>query len=110
METESPEVEPFVWRTFEFEGGDRVDIELFRPRPDQNDWRCDYHIRSGDQISSHYAMGVDPLQALLLAIDGAHVRMLERSREQGAALTWLGGAPFDLGLPDSPSVRIFKSP
>ena len=46
-----------------------VVVEWFRPRADQNDWRCDYAIHWPHRpMTRRYAMGVDSAQALLLAM------------------------------------------
>lgn len=53
-----------------------VVVELHRPMPDQNDFRCGFRIcglEAGDIAS--YAMGVDEVQALTLALMGIGVRL-----------------------------------
>ncbi|MGE0739925.1 MAG: hypothetical protein AB7O98_01180 [Hyphomonadaceae bacterium] len=43
-------------------------VRVFAPQPDQNDWRCEYQISWPGYDRSKYAMGVDPWQALQLAM------------------------------------------
>lgn len=43
-------------------------LRFEEPRPDQNDWRCDYSLEWTGFHQRHYAMGVDSYQALLLAL------------------------------------------
>tara|TARA_R110001606_G_scaffold97275_1_gene215035 strand:+ start:213 stop:536 length:324 start_codon:yes stop_codon:yes gene_type:complete len=52
-------------------------IRVFKPMPDQNDWRCDYALKWADFEKRFYAMGVDAFQALQLAMSivPAHVGM-----------------------------------
>ena len=97
------EPEP-VWRTFDFSDGSQADLVLYPPRADGADWRCDYTLGLPDKPVRSYAMGVDPLQAVLLALDIAQVHLLLHSRDKGMQVTWLGTEP---GLPDGPgSLRL----
>jgi hypothetical protein len=52
-------------------------IRVFKPMPDQDDWRCDYALKWADYEKKFYAMGVDAFQALQLAMSivPAHVGM-----------------------------------
>ncbi|WP_321488889.1 DUF6968 family protein [uncultured Hyphomonas sp.] len=54
-------------------------IRIFRPEPDQDDWRCRYTLRWADFEKKFYAMGVDAFQSLQLAISivPVHVRSSE---------------------------------
>ena len=99
---------PFVRRTFEIGADQTVDLLIFQPKPDQNDWRCDLQLHWPTGPKTSYAMGVDPMQALLLAIDQAHVHLLHFSRESGAELRWLDDS--SLGLPDGPGSLRYKTP
>jgi hypothetical protein len=46
-------------------------IRFEEPKPDQNDWRCDYSLEWDGLNKRHYTMGVDSYQALLLALQTA---------------------------------------
>ena len=46
-------------------------LRFEEPKPDQNDWRCDYSLEWDGFNKRHYAMGVDSYQALLLALQTA---------------------------------------
>jgi len=72
-------------RTFERDDGS-VLLQFMRPvqypmqgvalDPDNPPWRCDYVVRfPGDEIESKYAVGIDSIQALLLAFAGAKHRL-----------------------------------
>lgn len=43
-------------------------IQIFRPEPDAQDWRCDYALRWAGFEKKFYALGVDAFQALQLAM------------------------------------------
>ena len=99
----SEELAP-IWRTFDFSDGSQADLTLYPPRADGADWRCDYALGLPSRPVRSYAMGIDPLQALLLALDIAQVHLLQHSRDRGVEVTWLGMEP---GLPDGPgSLRL----
>src|SRR5262249_14992522 len=77
------------------ESGAPVTIDIGRPVPHGNDWRCAVRIRgSGSADGTRYVYGVDSLQALMLALYGPRY-FLERS---GGTFLWLG-APYELGFP-----------
>lgn len=76
-------------------------VTLAIGRPDRDplpggDWRCRYRVTGLGDDSVRAAFGVDPLQALLLAVYKIQVELSERARTTGARLAWLGQA--DLGL------------
>jgi hypothetical protein len=59
------------------------------------DWRCPFSVDGIDEPCDQVAYGLDGLQALLLAIEGARA-VLDKS---GLTLTWHGGEPGDVGIP-----------
>ncbi len=93
----------FVERQFELGDGATVVLRFLRPEPDGNDYRCDYKIVWPDRERSAYAMGVDAVQALLLAMQRAHMDLLVSPERKAGSLLYLGER--DLGLPLPPSSR-----
>lgn len=83
-------------RSFESPDGP-VRLEVRAPRPDGQDWRCDYVIQGPEGEDAGYAMGVDGVQALYNALQGAHVYLLMTRHGRTGRLTWL--EQTDLGLP-----------
>jgi hypothetical protein len=82
-----------------FTAGDNdVRLEVFRPEPDpRGDYRCCYTLRGAGLERDFRGYGVDPMQALLLALANAHVDLLAFRRDAGIPITWLDMR--DLGLP-----------
>ncbi|HEX8183744.1 MAG TPA: hypothetical protein VF747_03310, partial [Blastocatellia bacterium] len=77
-----------------------VTLRMGKPIPDPKeggDWCCPYQIigLGDDKVSA--AFGVDPLQALLLALQKAGAELSYYQRVQNIKLTWLDDE--DLGLP-----------
>lgn len=109
MKTPSDAEAIVVSRTFERDDGE-VRLSLYKPLPypapeidaDPADppWRCNYHIDFPDgEITQSYSVGIDSMQALLLAISGAQHRLRyvgNRTPERRAAVRWLGSD--DLGM------------
>ena len=95
-----------AWRRFERDDG-TVDLLLHRPEPwpsetsDRDpDWRCRYTITFPDgQVVSRQPAGVDPMQALLLALEAAWVDLRfvgDGTPAQRPPIQWLD--QVDLGL------------
>jgi hypothetical protein len=88
---------PLVSRTYSVAGepGREVVLTIGKPRPAMGDWACRVRIE-GIPKGCARVFGIDPLQALQLAILRAR-RMLDAS---GLALVWgEDGAPGDVGIP-----------
>jgi hypothetical protein len=87
---------PLLTRHYSVAGqpGRAVVLIISKPRRWRQDWICDFRIEGiPDGHGSH--AGVDPLQALQLAITAARM-MLDAS---GLPLVWLEGEPGDVGIP-----------
>jgi hypothetical protein len=85
-----------VERVFVDESGNSVTIAIDQPHPDPDptgDWICTYRVGE----AAGHAHGVDGLQALLLAVEGARLDAAKLSRPW----TWLGvrRAAGDVGIP-----------
>ena len=92
----------FIERQFELGGEARVVVRFLRPESDRGDYRCDYKIVWPDRERSFHAFGIDAVQALMLAMQMAHVDLLLSPESKAGDLCWLGER--NLGLPLSPSV------
>jgi hypothetical protein len=65
----------------------RVVISIGAPRPHpKGDWECPFLIEAWRQSRVEHAMGVDALQALLLAVEGVWTRL----DQTGSRFEWLG--------------------
>jgi hypothetical protein len=92
----------FAERTFDLraEGAvERVHLRVAAPEPDPagGAWRCRIHLTGPGLDVDRYAYGEDGLQALILGLEMARVRLRTMPLPAGATLTWLGEA--DLGIP-----------
>lgn len=90
--------QPIAERSFETPDGP-VRLQIWPPRPDQADWRCDYAIQGRDGVRHGYGMGVDAVQALYLALQGAHIALLMSEHGRAGRLTWLEQTDLALPLP-----------
>jgi hypothetical protein len=79
-----------------------VRLQVLAPIPDEGDWRCDFKIAWAGRESSGYAMGVDAVQALFLALQKAHIELLTSAEGRRDELRWL--EMEDLGLPLPPGM------
>ena len=94
-----------------FELGDKaVPMRLFAPLPDRESFRCDYEIDWPENSRHHYAMGVDSLQALTLALQKAHVDLLAGARDREVPISWYGGEEPGLPLPKNLTRADFDVP
>ncbi len=91
----------FIERQFELGGEARVVVRFLRPEPDGNDYGCDYSIVWPDRERRRRIFGIDAVQALLLAMQSAHVDLLLSPESKAGELRWL--EQRDLGLPLPPS-------
>lgn len=88
--------------------GDVIRLEIHKPELDRGSYRCDYTL-SGAVARQYAGWGVDPVQALLLALAGAHVRLLAWRRDTGP-LTFLKSRDLDMPLPDNATPADFDAP
>jgi hypothetical protein len=92
----------FVSRQFIVEGSP-VECRFSKPQSDGNDFRCLYEIGWPDHPQSRWVYGVDEVQALLLAMQGAHLDLLMSREKRGVEVQWLDMT--SLGLPLAQSLR-----
>ncbi len=70
-------------------------VTINRPEQDEGDCRCRYLLESGQKKKLGYALGVDGVQALQLAMARINADLLAMSEELGVPITWLDNAPGD---------------
>lgn len=91
-----------------------VVLEIGTPRPDTmpgrsgEDWYCPRRILGLGDEAVTVSFGVDSLQALLLCVYSAKVRLAERADAASVRLDWLG-VP-DLGLGTDPEAMVVPRP
>lgn len=93
----------FIERQFELSDGAQVVVRFHEPVADQDDFRCDYEIAWSDAARKSHGFGVDAVQALLMAMQKAHIDLLASAHAKAGKLTWLGN--HDLGLPLPANVK-----
>ena len=109
MTTRSDGDELVAFRTYEQDDG-KVELMVFKPKPypdplgiiesDDPPWRCDFTLFFPDgEVRRDYAVGIDSIQALLLAFAGAAHRLRfvgDGTTARRPTIRWLEGD--DLGL------------
>lgn len=93
-------MQPFVSRTFTLAGQDVLCVfEL--PVPYGRDFRCDYRITFPTRERRACSYGVDSVQALLLAMQRAHIDLLVSPERREQPLFWLNMEELGLPLPNN---------
>jgi len=73
-----------------------VEVALAAPvKISEQEWRCAFRVKRDTSAQTHFAPGLDALQALINAIEGIRSTL----REHDEQMTWLGGEPGDPGVP-----------
>jgi uncharacterized protein DUF6968 len=85
-------------RTFEL-GSDVVIVRFSCPERNKDDYECRYEIIWPDRERNFQAFGVDGLQAIMLAMQMAHVDLLTSPEGKAGRITWLGRPNLGLPLP-----------
>jgi hypothetical protein len=100
----SPEI--IAQRVYVIAGSPEIEVrvDLHRPIPDGNDYRCDYAIAWPENPRRGYAIGVDSLQALYLGLQKIAIDLDASEPARSGRLTWLGDAR-NFGLPFLPPMR-----
>jgi hypothetical protein len=93
---------PFIEREFTVDG-QPVLCRFFQPEADGQDFACRFEIDWPEGQRQRRIFGIDPTQALLLAMEMAHVYLLMAREQQGRNVHWLDSA--SLGLPLMPNMR-----
>ena len=92
----------FIERTVTVDG-QGVSCRFFWPEPDSSSFRCRFEIEWPEGVRSRYAGGADEVQAMLLAMQMAHVDLLAARENDGRDVSWMDGA--SLGLPIADAIR-----
>lgn len=91
-------LDPVATRAFSVEGdpGREVAVTIGRPIPEPaGDWICSFSIEGLPSAGNGTAHGIDALDALMMAMDGARKALVAT----GLTLRWKGGEPGDMGIP-----------
>jgi hypothetical protein len=91
---------PIARRSYRFgRSGSRVlEVEIYAPVEDQGNYRCEYGLKeAGKPTRVSYAVGVDSLQALTLALQKLGVDIFLSDDAKEKELYW-GDQNEDLGL------------
>lgn len=65
-----------------------VPVRLFKPEESDGAWICRYEIEWPDQKHSGFAAGVDPIQALFLALQRIGVELYTSTHHETGSLKW----------------------
>lgn len=87
-----------VERQFSVDGSD-LNCRFYRPEMDEGNYFCRYVIDWPKKARERRIGGVDSIQALLLAMQAAHVDLLMARKDDGAEIVWLDNASLGLPLP-----------
>ena len=90
----------FVHRVFTIDGRE-VACRFFRPQADRGDFYCRYEIEWPGGARSRKIYGVDEVQALLLAMQTAHVDLLAARENDGRQVSWLDERKLGLPIPEA---------
>jgi hypothetical protein len=90
----------FVERTFTVDGHE-VSCRFFRPEPDGLSFRCRFEIHWPEGVRTKSTGGVDEVQALLLAMNIAHVDLLSARENNGRAVLFHDQRELDLPFPET---------
>jgi hypothetical protein len=70
--------------------------------PDHSDFYCPYQVKGAGDEKIRYACGIDPLQALLLALSKLQVDLEVLNKDLGGKLRWEFDDNHGFGLPPLP--------
>jgi hypothetical protein len=93
---------PFIVREFEVDGKS-VECRFFQPEEYKVDYVCRYEIDWPNNVVTSQSYGVDQVQALLLAMQKAHVELLLARSKKGLRVEWL--EEENLGLPIASGIQ-----
>ncbi len=65
-----------------------ISIRIFLPAEDNDSWRCPYEIDWPDGKKSSAAVGVDSVQAILLALQKIGIEIYTSDYHKRGQLTW----------------------
>jgi hypothetical protein len=91
--------DPIATRTLTM-GLEKIVVMIGQPRPseDGEDYYCSYTIEGAGQSKKGYAIGVDAVQALQLALRKIDADLIHLAEHFGVPITWLEDAPGITGF------------
>ncbi len=91
--------QPIALRKLSF-GSEEVTVVLGMPQPvEDSDFLCPYEISCSGHTRKGYAIGVDGVQAIQLAMRKIASDLLHMSKVSGMPISWeMGGRPGDTGF------------
>lgn len=75
-------------------------VTIAKPEEDEGDYRCPYSLNIGKKIKLSYAMGMDSVQALQLAMKKINADLIAVGNELGTPVSWLDDNPGENGFLD----------
>jgi hypothetical protein len=101
-------MEVFVEQKFELGKTACVVVRFGRPAADGDAFACEYKIVWPARVHSSRAWGLDQVQALILAMEKAHVELLASDAARSGQLRWAASGDFGLPLPSSVNPKDFE--
>jgi hypothetical protein len=89
-------------REFDLDGEKKVNVFIGKPQtlPHEADWFCTYQIAGIGSGGVKYAGGIDPVQALVLALSLAGAHLYSSAEYEAGRLSWdCATIKGDLGFP-----------
>ncbi len=81
-----------------------IPIKIFAPRQEPIDWSCRFEVGWPDGTLERFAVGVDPVQALLLALQMIGAQIYASDHHASGNLVWLEPG-FGYGFPVPAGIR-----
>lgn len=100
--------EVIAMRELTLDKDDRVTVLIGKPQqmPGSDDWYCPHQKLGIESNRVKYAIGVDPLQALLLGLSMAGAELYTSAEYEAGRLSWdCGAVKGDLGFPVPPGIQ-----
>lgn len=94
----------FIERRLDLKNGREVSIRFLQPESDPElDWHCDIELEWPDRRRNLRIFGIDAIQALLLAMQGARHELVTSPENAAGELTWRGERDFGLPVVIAPT-------
>lgn len=94
----SKKIDPIAQRIL-MHGDSHVIVSIGSPEKADGDFACHYSIVGNDVERFGYAMGMDSVQALQLAMKSIDIDLSSMARSSGRDFTWLDDMPGQTGFP-----------
>ena len=93
-------------RQFSLTTGESIDVTLFLPEMNGDDYKCEYKIRGSNLNIDGYSFGIDSIQSIYLALKNISTDLYASELWSSGNLHWTGGFnPGDLGLPMTDAIE-----